>query len=220
MYQLDVDTAIVLKDFKGVNLQQNIDKLIPEVLAQQIDNHVLSKYFDLLDLASTSVSTWDATVDWTDTRVESVMELYRDLGSVSMKMGEFTRKTGVVPNILLCDPYSINILRQSFAFVPHDPTEDIDYSGTPQFAGTFGTAKVYIVNYNPGADTEARIVITHKGKSDAQSAAVYAPFIPVTLRTINGAEGNGMITTNNIYSISGFSFINPELVMGVKNHRH
>ena len=39
--------------------------------------------------------------------------------------------------------------------------------------------------------------------------------IHVTFRTVDGMEGNSTITTTNVYSISGFSMINPDLVEGI-----
>lgn len=43
----------------------------------------------------------------------------------------------------------------------------------------------------------------------------FVPYIPVTFRTVDGMEGNSMITTTNVYSIDGFSMINPDLVEGI-----
>lgn len=215
MYQLDADSAVSLNDFKGLNLKQNIENILPEVLAQQIDGKVLKKYFNQLDLPTTHVATFD--VNSYDEPKTKLTRVYRDFSTfVGVQMGLFTSRTGVVPNKILCDPITFNMLRVGYGFVP-TVDADIPYSGTPRKVGTFSTATVYLVQQNDVDKTkEGKLVITYKGPSDAQAAGIYAPYIPVTLRTVNGSEGDGMIVTNNIYSISGFNFINPMLVSGIK----
>ena len=215
IYQLDVDSALVLNDFKGVNLAQNIEKILPEVLAQQIDGNIISRYFDQLLLSTTHVVDYDATVDWNNsTKNISVTQQYEDLGTlVGMEMGAFTKRTGVVPNVIICDANAFNMFRVSRGF--ESIVDEATFSGTPKRVGTFSTAKVFVAQNNNRNMEQGEIVITYKGASDAQAAGVYAPFIPVTLRTVAGAEGGGMIVTNNIYSIGGFSIINPDLVSGI-----
>ena len=215
MYQLDVDSAVSLNDFKGVNLQQNTDKILPEVLSQQIDNNILNKYFELVDNKLVYTSDWDAeSLVWPYDQGYSVTEFYEDAGTkVGLEMGAFTERTGVVPNIILCDAIGFSILKVHRNFKPVDEN-DVEYSGTPRKVGYFGTAKVFVVQTNSDI-TQGKIVITYKGLSEAQAAGVYTPFIPVTLRAVTGAESGGMVVTNNIYSIGGFAFVNPELISGV-----
>lgn len=217
MYQLDVDSALALNDFKGLNLQENIDKILPEVLAQQIDNHILSKYFDQLELATTHVVNWDATVNWDTNRTIPVTKLYEDLGTlIGVEIGAFTKRTGVMPNIILCDALSFGIIKVHPNFIALTTLEqnNVEYSGTPRFVGYLGDAKVIVVQHSIN-DDKGHIVITYKGTSDAQAAGVYTPFIPVTLRNVIGMESGGMISTNNIYSIGGFTFTNPDLISGI-----
>lgn len=89
IYQLDADSAVVLNDFKGLNLQQNIDKILPQALTQQIDGRVLSKYFDLLDAGLIHSNEWDAdSIKWPYDQGYSVTEFYEDAGTlVSLEMG-------------------------------------------------------------------------------------------------------------------------------------
>lgn len=216
MFQLDVDNAITLNDAKLINLQQNIDKLLPEVLAQQIDSYVLSKYFELAESGIIRNKKWDAKegTTWSSTNGYSVSDFYADFGtSVGLEMGVFTSRTGVIPNIIICDSMGLSLLRTNIGFklLDKEDANDIKYAGTPRLVGYFSTAKVFVTNYQHDEKT-GHVIITYKGPSDAQSASVYAPFVPVTLRTETGAEGGGMIVTNNIYSIGGFKFINTDLV--------
>lgn len=215
-YQLDVDSAVSLNDFKGLNLQQNIDKLLPEVLAQQIDSKALSKYFELVNNRFIPVTTWDAKAlswDYTANNSNSLTNRFMDLGTlVSLEIGRFAYRTGVVPNIILCDPVGYSVLKINRHFKTIEA--NTEYSGTPRLVGYFDDAKVFVVQHiTKGV---GNIVLTYKGPSDAQASAVYTPYIPVTLRTVKGAEGGGMMVTNNIYSIGGFKIINPEIISGIK----
>lgn len=218
IYQLDVDSALVLNDFKGLNLQQNIDKILPEVLAQQIDGRILSKYFDLLDAGLIHSNEWDAnSITWPYDKGYSVTEFYEDAGTlVSLEMGAFAERTGVVPNVILCDPIGFAVLKtnRSFKSITELGQNDVEYSGTPRKVGYFSTAKVFVVQHDADI-SQGKIILTYRGLSDAQASSVYAPFIPVTLRTVSGAESGGMTITNNIYSIGGFVFTNTDLISGI-----
>nr|DAO15293.1 MAG TPA: major capsid protein [Caudoviricetes sp.] len=218
IYQLDADSAVVLNDFKGLNLQQNIDKILPQALTQQIDGRVLSKYFDLLDAGLIHSNEWDAdSIKWPYDQGYSVTEFYEDAGTlVSLEMGAFAERTGVVPNVILCDPIGLAILKtnRGFKSITELGQEDVEYSGTPRKVGYFGTAKVFVVQHDADI-SQGKIILTYRGLSDAQASGVYAPFIPVTLRTVSGAEGGGMVVTNNIYSIGGFAFTNIDLISGI-----
>lgn len=217
MYKLDLDTALVLNDVKSIKLKDNIKNILPDVLSHQIDSHILSKYFKQLNLNSTHKTSWDASADWTYTEGKpTVTRKYRDLGSlVALEMAQFTERTGVYPNVIICDPMSFGILSASNRFKPIDKTDDADYSGVPRKVGHFnGVAKVFVTNIRNDVENQGQIVITYKGPSDAQAAAVYAPFIPVTLRTVQGMENN-MIMTNNAYSMAGFAITNSDLISGI-----
>lgn len=224
MYQLDLDSAVVLDKFKGVNLKENIENILPQALSQQIDSNILDKYFRLA-FSRKNIPEFDAKVDWSVNRTVPISLLYEDLGTyVKQHSAIFAEKTGVVPNIILCDPTAFSVLSNSMdisyseilKIYSEDKNNDTKYAGMPCFVGYLGNSKVFLVNRNKYNATTGEVVLTYKGDSDAQTAGVYTPFIPVTLRTAKGAEGNGMITTHNIYSISGFNFVNPELVYGLK----
>lgn len=223
LYQLDVDTAVVLNDFKGLNLKDNIDKILPQVLAQQIDGKILSKYFELLDNNLIDSKSWSAKgISFDETSTNSATKHYMDLGTLlSLERGRFSQKTGVLPNIILCDPVAFGVLSVNRHFKAID--NDIISGTLPKYAGKFIDADVFVVQHKTeNTDTaeegsiSGSIILTYKGTSDAESSAVLAPYIPVTLRTVNGAEGGGMIATNNIYSMVGFTFTNPELISGIK----
>ena len=220
MFQLDVDSALVLDSFKGVDLKKNIENILPQVLSQQIDHHVLSKYFELVDKDVAMSVTWDAkSIDWPYDKGYSVTDFYKDFGTlVSLQMMAFASRTGVVPNVILCDPVSYGVLSISSKFTPIIPEED-KTTGTPKLVGYYETAKVILLQNSKKSDDaakEGRLVLTYKGTSDAQTAGTFASFIPVTLRTVQGGEAGGMIVSNTAYSIGGFVFNNPELVSGVK----
>lgn len=207
MFKFDVDSAITLNDSKIINLQQNIDKLLPEVLSQQIDSNILAKYFELADSNIVSKKYWKLT----ESDQYTLTDACADFGTqVGFAMGEFTSKTGVVPNVLLCNSKGLALLRANRGFKPLDDIGSADYYiGAPRLVGYFGTAKVFVTN---NKDEKGKVVITCKGTSEAQTAGVYCPFIPVSLRTVTGSEGGGMIVTNNAYSIGGFKFINKDLI--------
>lgn len=222
-YQLDVDSALVLNDFKGLSLKDNIDKILPQVLAQQIDGNILNKYLELIDTNTISTVSWSAKgISFDETTANSATKHYMDLGTmVSLERGKFAKRTGVLPNVIICDPVAFGTLSVNRHF---KAVEDEDAtSGLPKYAGKFNDADVIIVQHTTANDGEAEegslsgsIILTYKGPSDAQASGVVAPFIPVTLRTAQGAEGGGMIVTNNIYSMLGFAFTNPELISGIK----
>lgn len=217
MYKLDLDTALVLNDVKSIKIKDNIKNILPDVLAHQIDSQILSRYFKQLDLNSTHKVSWDASVDWTYAEGKpTITRKYRDLGSlVALEMAQFTKRTGVYPNVIICDSMSFGILSASNRFKPVDKTEDVDYSGVPRKVGYFnGVAKVFVTNVMNSVENQGRIVLTYKGPSEAQAAAVYTPFIPVTLRTVQGAENN-MVITNNAYSMAGFAITNSDLISGI-----
>lgn len=220
-YQLDMDSAIVLNQFKGLNLQDNIDKILPEVLTQQIDNRILYKFFDYLrtkDENSTNdkkLPVFDATVDYGPIDVTKAL---------SKSMTKFTEDTNVVPNVILCDPKAMSVMRLARGYIPssmlhidNEYTDDIEYSGTPRFVGYFDTTKVFLVNLGNNNNEDGMICITYKGPSEAQSAIIYTPFIPVTLRkVIDAMESSGMTSTTNAYSLSGSCILNPELISGIR----
>lgn len=213
MFQFDVDSAVVLNDFKGINLQQNIDKILPEVLAKQIDSFVLSKYFDMLD--AKVIDCKDYTVrSWED-------ENSYTYNLLNVAMGKFAAKTGVIPNVIICDPMGLAVISSSGNYSPlvnnnKDNIEsDATYAGTPRKVGYVSGAKVFVTNGNEMDDKKGKIILTYRGPSDAQASGVYSPFIPVTLRTVSGAESGGMISTNNLYSIGGFTIINKDLIYGM-----
>lgn len=222
MFQLDVDSAVVLDNFKGLNLKDNIDNILPQVLSQQIDQHVLSKYFEQIDNNLVDVVEWDAnSIDMPYNQGYSATDFYKDFGTkISLQMTNFARKNGVIPNIILCDPISYPILSISHKFIPSIDKEETKNISTPKLVGIFDNAKVFLVQnilkQEDETKLQGRVVLTFKGDSDAATAAVFGSFIPVTLRTVDGAEGNGMIVTKNAYSIGGFNIINPELINGVK----
>lgn len=208
MFQLDIDSAKCLQDFKSLRLQDNIDNLLPQVLIQKIDEYVLTKYFKQAE--QSIVGTWSAVAVWdTVTRVPVSM-LYDDLGTfISQKASEYTEKHGVVPNVILCNPKSYGILSSSKKFLANN--EDTT-AGTPKFVGYYNNFKVILVNV---LDTTADIVLTYKGTSEAQAAGIFTPYVPITLRTVDGMEGGGMISTTNAYSLAGFAMVNPDLVEGI-----
>lgn len=222
-YQLDVDSALVLNDFKGLSLKDNIDKILPQVLAQQIDGNILNKYLELIDTNIIPTVYWSAKgISFDETTANSATKHYMDLGTmVSLERGKFAKRTGVLPNVIICDPVAFGVLSVNRHF---KAVEDEDAtSGLPKYVGTFNDADVIVVQHTTANDGEAEegslsgsIILTYKGPSDAQASGVVAPFIPVTLRTAQGAEGGGMIVTNNIYSMIGFTFTNPELISGIK----
>lgn len=213
MYQLDVDSALVLNDFKGLDLKDNIDNIIPQVLTQQIDQYILNKYFKQAELNGALNNKWSSEVKWNGLDRVPVNMLYDDLGSfIDYSIGQFVIKHGVLPNVILVTPLSYSILSSNKKFVA-DNRGDTN-AGTPKFVGYYNNTKVILTN-NPASYDEVSIVLTYKGQSDAQAAGVYTPYIPVSLRTVNGAEAGGMITTTNAYSISGFTMTNPDLVEGI-----
>lgn len=231
-FQLDLDVATVLSDFKGLNLKEDIEAILPSALTQQIDNYILSKYFDQLQLPSTHNFVWD-DVDYYNFTYDTgftLTQFYLDFGTtVCMEMGRFAKRLSIVPNIILCDPVTMGILSCHYAFKPLDTYNIRHFNGTPKQIGTFNGAKVFVVNYNSSklstdnfedvvidGNVIGSLVITYKGESEAQTAGVYTPFIPVKLREVKtGMESGGMITTNNAYSLGGFSMINPDLISGI-----
>lgn len=209
IYQLDIDTAVSMYDMKGLNLKSNIENILPQVLAAQIDQYILSRYFE--QAKNNVVGNWSSVADWDSISRVPVSLLYSDLGAfISVKCGEYTKRHGVVPNVILCSPLGYGILSVSEKFRAIDSSEK-DYAGTPKVVGYYNNCKVILTN----CVDSVGIVITYRGESDAQATGVFAPYIPVTLRTVDGAEGGGMITTTNAYSIAGFAMINPELIEGI-----
>lgn len=222
LYQLDVDSALVLNNFKGVNLKDNIDKILPQVLAQQIDGKIVSKFFELVDTNTVEKKVWNAEgIVFDETTANSATKHYMDLGTlVSLERGRIANKTGVLPNILICDPVAFGVLSVNRHFRAREDTDVT--SGLPKVVGYFNDAVVIVAQHTTKvADTatdtlSGSIVMTYKGPSENQASAVVAPFIPVTLRNAQGMEAGGMIVTNNIYSMVGFSIINPEIISGIK----
>lgn len=215
MYQLDLDSALCLDEFKGLNIKENLKNIFPQVLTQQIDQYVLNKYFNTASI-NKYISTWDANCEWTGNTRVPVTFLYEDLGTfISVKSADFASRHGVVPNVILCSPAGYGILSVNKKFIPiyNDKEETITFT-MPSVVGYYNNAKVIITNIP--SDYDVDIVLTYKGSSEAQSAGVYAPYIPVTLRNVVGAESNGFIQTTTAYSLAGFAMINPDLVEGIK----
>lgn len=215
LYKLDVDAAISLYQFKGLNLKDNIEKITPQVLTQQIDQSVLSRYFDVAD--TNVLGSWDSTIDWSKDRTKSVATFYNDLGTyIDFCSINYVNKTGVVPNILICDPKGYSILSSNRKFVSAVFKDEFDYktAGTPKVVGYYNNFKVILVNTT---GSESNIVMTYKGDSDSQSAGVFCSYIPVKLRSnISGMEGNSTIVTTNAFSMAGLVVTNPDLIAGIK----
>lgn len=202
MYNLDINTAVSLDGFKTLDLKHNIDNIIPQILAQQIDQNVINKFFKQAELQ---------VVDNFDTSIAPTV--YSDIGTfVCNKMGEYTAKHGVVPNVILCNATGFSLLSANLKFVAVND-EEHKTAGTPKFVGYFNGAKVIVSN---NVNNAVDIILTFRGDSDALAAGVFTPFIPVALRTVAGAEGGGTIITTNAYSMAGFAMINPDLVEGIK----
>lgn len=210
IFQLDVHSAVMLNDFVGVNLKDNIDKILPQVLSQQIDNWALSRYFDLLD--SGTISNIEYTeADWIETSSMG------NGNSLCVEMAKFANRTGVRPNVILCDPMGLAMIASSWSFDPiTDEDKIVDYAGMPKKVGYFNDASVFVTKGNILDDSIGKIILTYRGPTDAQASSIYTPFIPVTLRTVLGAEAGGMVTTNNAYSVGGFTFLNTDLIQGIK----
>lgn len=213
MYQLDLDSALVLEDMKSLDIKSNIENILPQVLTQQIDQNILDKYFK--QAKTNIVGTWSSDAIWDGNTRVPVSLLYEDLGTfVSIKMSEFANKNGVVPNVILCSPIGYGILSANKNFVPVTDY-DSDNTSIPRVVGYYSNAKVILTNTLLDYG-DVNIVLTYKGESEAQAAGVYAPFIPVTFRSINGMEASsGLITTSTAYSIAGFVMVNPDLVQGI-----
>lgn len=212
LYQLDSDVAISTMDMKSLNLAENIKNIFPQVLTQQIDQHILHQYFKVATLHN--VGSWSSDVDWDSKTRVPVQLLYSDLGAfIGAKSADFAKKNGVVPNIILVNPIGYGILSASDKFIPINDEEDKN-SGTPKLVGYYNNAKVILTNVID--NTLDDVVLTYKGSSEAQTAGVFAPYVPVTLRNVVGMEGSGMTITNNVYSMNGFAMVNPELVEGIK----
>lgn len=201
MFALDINTALVLNDFKGLDLKKNIENILPQVLTQQIDQFILNKYFKQAKLNPVY-------------QIPNITEnTYGDVGThVSKQMGEFITKFGVLPNIIICNPKGYGELSTSIKFQPLTGEDMVKTAGMPKVVGYFNNAKVILTTTS---ESDIDIVLTYRGDSDAQAAGVFTPYIPVTLRTVDGMEGGGMITTTNVYSMGGFAMINPDLVKGI-----
>ena len=212
LYQLDSNVAVSTMDMKNLNLAENIKNILPQVLTQQIDQHILHQYFKVATLHN--VGSWSSDVDWDSKTRVPVQLLYSDLGAfIGTKSADFAKKNGVVPNVILVNPVGYGILSASDKFIPINNKEDKN-AGTPKLVGYYNNAKVILTNVTDNALDD--IVLTYKGSSEAQTAGVFAPYVPVTLRDVTGMEGGGMTITNNIYSMCGFAMVNPELVEGIK----
>lgn len=210
--QLDANIALDVMDMKGLELEKNIKNILPQVLTQQIDQHILHQYFKTAN--NHIVGSWSSDVDWDSKTRVPVQLLYSDLGAfIGTKSAEFAEKNGVVPNVILVNPTGYGILSASEKFIPINDKEDKN-AGTPKLVGYYNNAKVILTNVIE--DSFVDIVLTYKGSSEAQTAGVFAPYIPVTLRNVAGMEGGGMTITNNVYSMNGFAMVNPELVEGIK----
>lgn len=222
-YQLDVDVAFPLYGMKSLDIEANINKLLPEVLAQQIDQNILSRYFDQLELSTTHKVTWDAGVDWNyeqSATTVSATELLKDFGTlVNVEIGAFAKRTGVVPNVIICDPMAYGVLKNHRNFRSLENVEDVDmFSGMPKKVGIFdGFANVFVTKTSNSDVTKGQVILTYRGPKDSRLAAgVYTPFIPVTVRTEDGVENAGMIRTTNVYSLGGFTITNPDLISGIE----
>lgn len=212
IYQLDIDVAKILYDFKGINLKENIENILPQVLTQQIDQYVLHKYFQQAELQT--VGEWNSSVNW-EAKADMPIHLQlQDFGAfVNIKLSEYASNHFVTPNILICNPKAYNLISMCRGYRAID-SEDTDFATMPKLMGYYNNCKVVLVNEPIVADKPS-LVITYRGTSDAQSTGVYTPYVPVTLRTVDGMEGGGMITTTNAYSIAGFTFTNPDLIEGI-----
>lgn len=216
-YQLDIDSALVLNDMKELDLKKNIENILPQVLAQQIDGSLISKYFDLADNNIIPVKSWS---------VKNIPSMY-DLSYlgivVDLERGRFAERTGVIPNVIICDPMAYGVLSTNRHFEPIKD-ENCEFSGLPTKCVGYFNGSIVVVSQHITANTETAeegtysgtIILTYNGPSDVQSAAICAPYIPVTLRTEQGAEGGGMVINNTAYAMVGFVFNNPELISGIR----
>ena len=213
LYILDLDSASILNDIKLLDIKKNIKNILPQVLTQQIDQYIINKYFDYVSISGKfseySLITYPNIVDIYNSGLAQY-QIYEDIGiAINKEAEKFTKATGCVPNVLIVNPKAYYILSINKKFKALE--EDDDYACTPRLIGYFNNMKVILSNeYN-----DINIVLTYKGPSQAQSAGVYCPYIPVSLRTVTGMESGGMIDTNNAYSMAGFEFINPELIRGI-----
>lgn len=218
MFHLSLDSALSLYEIKKSNNKYDvkawIESILPQVLSQQIDQHIISKYFK--QAQNQILGSWDASATWEGKTRAPVSLLYEDLGTfVSVKTGEFARAHGINPNIIICSPLGFGLLSSSKKFQPitNEPDDKFDNAGTPKVVGWFNNMKVILSNQQVGYD-DVNLVLTFKGPSEAQAACVYTPFIPVNLYS-QAAAYNGFVQQNDAYSLGGVTMVNPELVAGI-----
>lgn len=220
LYQLDFDVAVSVLESQRTGLDSIIENISPQVLSQQIDQNIINKYFGYANL--NVVGEWDASVNWENKSQMPINLQLADFGAyLNFMSSSFTRKNGVFPNVIICDPIGYNYIINSKNFIAisqYDKENDKSFLGLPNIMGYFNNQKIILAN-TYSKDNKANVILTYKGASEAQSAGVYAPFIPVTLRNIKqaGMESvSALYNTYNVYSVGGFAMVNPELVEGIK----
>lgn len=213
MYQLDLDYALNLNNMKTLFFKDNIENIIPQVLSSQIDQYILNKYFKQAEQGS--ISSWNGRISWGSQN--SPASLYiDDLGSyINYLKGDFIEKNGVLPNVIIADPDAFKLISSNRNYKPIDESKEDKYysSSLPKYTGTLGNCDVIL---SKKCSETVNIVLTYNGMYEAQSAGVFTPYIPIQVRNVYGAEGGGMIGTLTAYSLSGFSMINPDLVLGIR----
>lgn len=213
MYQLDLDYALNLNSIKTLSFKDNIENIIPQVLSAQIDQYIINKYFKQAE--NNKIDTWNGKFTWGNQNAPASLYI-DDLGSyINSIKSDFVLNHGVLPNVLIVDPIAYGIISSNRKFIHVNDKEENNYysAGLPKFVGYLDGCDVIL---SKQCSDNVNIILTYNGIYEAQSAGVYTPYIPIQIRNIYGAEGQGMIGTLNAYSLGGFSIINPDLIRGIK----
>ena len=219
LYKLDIDYAVSLESYKSLNIKDRLKTLLPQLLTQQIDKYAINKLIITAEKYENNLKyVYNANNKLTDNVIYD-LEL-----KLRLIMSNYAYVNGVMPNIIICDPTTYGYISCIRHFVSNI---DEKYTGIlPRIGGYLGDVKVIVTNFNSieypefsegytGLNTKGKLVMLYKGVSEAQSVATYTPYVPVSTRFVSGMEGQGMIKTSNVYSISGFTVTNPQLVCSV-----
>jgi hypothetical protein len=159
----------------GLNLDQEITKALSAKIVEETNFEVLN---DLYNLASGAALSWTAPLpaDSPAVKDRKEKELYYTVVDAA---AEIYNKTRRYPNFIVCNPRTAAYFKRSGDYVAATGE-----AGNPNairrlfVAGTLNDEfAIYVV---PNLATN-KILIGHKGNSELEAGAIYAPYIPLVV---------------------------------------
>jgi hypothetical protein len=159
----------------GINLDQEITKALSAKIVEETNFEVIN---DLYAQASGSALTWAAPLpaDAPAVKDRKEKELYYTVVDAAAEIYDKTRR---YPNFILCNPRTAAFFKRSGDYVAS--TGDAGNPNAIKRLFVAGTLNDEFAIYVVPNLANNKILLGHKGTSELEAGAIYAPYIPLVV---------------------------------------